>query len=50
VRRTRIAYWAARRRGDRAESEDALYAWVDALISEAEAALGTGHDDEDRRR
>jgi hypothetical protein len=47
VQSTRIGYWAARRRGDRRDSEPALNAWVDALISAAETALGPEHDDED---
>jgi hypothetical protein len=50
VRSARIGYWATRRRGDRGESEHALHAWVEALISAAETALGTGHDDDDHRR
>jgi hypothetical protein len=50
VRSARIRYWAARRRGARRESEHALNAWVEALISAAETALGTGHDEDRRRR
>jgi hypothetical protein len=50
VRRARIGYWAARRRGVHADSKHALDGWIESLISAAETALGTGHDDEDRRR